>query len=444
MTKVLGKRSWFLHASVFGLSAVVCAAGCASENAGPEREERADDGAPALAQGAAGNAAATTQKEITIASLPDAKCTLTDDATGDSNMVLADDEGLVHVWAAPKAASRTLTLDCDEPDGSAGSRPARYNFDLAQARTFARARPRVQSTRRRILPGLADPTGISQNEVTEAGYPPRPDRDSPRYERWLELVSRPVTLIEPHGVQTDQFRGPATTGMPSVNFAGVALSAASTRYTDAASWMFVPEFILQGTKSIASPWVGLGGVHDRPIIQMGVQGTSTGGVATTYFGWLEYYINGLWQTDVNVHVDDYVYMEVYECDSVGHYGPSYHGYGCFYWWNYYTNFVYPWIGWKMPTQDKDGNPFPAFTGKTCEFVIERSHDQCSGGYCNLSKWNGIVGGTLDCFKKGGTTSYSHSTDPYELLSMINGSNQKLATPSANYTDQVGVDWLRAN
>jgi hypothetical protein len=165
---------------------------------------------------------------------------------------------------------------------------------------------------------------MSQSDVIAAGYPPRPDPDSPRYERWLELVSTPVTLIDVHAVQTNRHRGPAK-AMSSTNYAGIALdypgSAPYTTYTDAGSWMFVPDLSQQGSGSIASPWIGLGGVHDSVIIQQGVEGFSSGGV-TMYFAWYEYYPDGLLMLDTNVNPNDLVYMEAYECDQSWNSGRS--------------------------------------------------------------------------------------------------------------------------
>lgn len=442
-------QHWHSNASALGFCAAVFAAGCAGKAAGPRQEESVDDTAAALTQGTAGTAAAmdqqqtagttaaTDQQEITIASLPDSTCTLTDDKSGNSTQILADDEGLVHLWAAPTAASKTLTLDCDEANGSGGSLRAHYNFDLAETKTFATAVPRATSKRRRVLPGLADPNGISQSAVTAAGYPPRPDTGSPRYESWRRLVATPVTLIDANTIETELHRGPATSAT-SQNWSGLILdypgSAPYTKYTDVGSTYTILPFYQQGTgTSIASPWVGLGGSTDNAIIQEGLDGVSVGGV-TTYKPWVEYFPNSLIYPAFAVSLGDVVYWEVWECDSSRNYGPTRTGYGCFYWADLTKGTSYI-KTIKKPTS-------ATFLGGSCEAIVERVTD--CGSYCRLSSWTGVVWQQFQCWDQGGTTTRDLTTEPYLVMTMTNASGQNMVVPSSANPNWAGFDWIRSN
>lgn len=86
-------RSQF-NAIAMALSAAIVPSGCAIEVTGPNE-------AAASTQGLAVAAEDAPQQEITIASLPDSRCDLTAHDSADTMEVWADDEGLVHLWAAP-------------------------------------------------------------------------------------------------------------------------------------------------------------------------------------------------------------------------------------------------------------------------------------------------------------------------------------------------------
>jgi hypothetical protein len=154
------------------------------------------------------------QKEITIAGVPHTKCMLHPDGSDASMPVWADDEGIIHLSAAPTVASQMFAVECSEPNGS-----AQYKFDLANPDTFSPATPRAVSKDRSMRPALQD-IDMKQEGLIAAGYPPRPDKGSSRYARWLENVSRPAIVIKPHQIESQLSFDPGTskTGYNWVGF----------------------------------------------------------------------------------------------------------------------------------------------------------------------------------------------------------------------------------
>jgi hypothetical protein len=413
---------------------VVCEAGCASDAVHDGSETSVSNKQMTLQVDA--NGTRDAPREISVASLPDSTCVLTADDSGETTTVLADDEGVVHLWGVPSLIPELYTLECDETDSSGVTRREKYAFDLAAPDAFEAATPRAASKRRRALEPLLDPSGISQEDVIAAGYPPRPDPDSARYEDWLKIVTSRVTMIDAYTLETEFHRGPAT-ATTSPNWSGLALdypgSAPFANYTDAAGWMVLANFFKNGTgTSITSQWVGLGGAHDSVIIQAGIDATAVGTI-TAYKPWYEYYPNALVYPAFSMAFNDDTYWEVWECDVNGNYGPSYHGYGCFYWLDRTKSTSY----FKVVKKPSGAT----FTGSSCEAIIERVTD--CGSYCNLSSWYGVIWQGFRCYDAGQSTAWDISTDPYLSFTMQNGSSQSLVVPSSSNPNSAGFDWLQS-
>jgi hypothetical protein len=244
------------------------------------------------------------------------------------------------------------------------------------------------------------------------------------------MVSTPVTVINPRLVEKPIFHDPVT-NTTSPNWAGLAIDYPGDDYTDVNSWFTVPAFSQQGTgTSHAAIWIGLGGWLDNPIIQEGIDGIATGGV-TSYAPWYEYYPKAAVYPAFTMSPGDVVEWDVWECDSSENYGPSSHGFGCFYWYDSTKHTVLM----NKLVQIQSGQ---TFTGKSCEGIIERV------GSSFLSWWPGGATVPFNCWDFGGTTTYNVSTDPYLNINMMNGSGQAMASAAKSNPDTAIISWNRSH
>jgi len=398
----------------------------------PEEDDGQSDEDVAAAQQLL-RSAAQEQREFTIASQPYADCELTSTGSDHSVPVVADGDGIVHLWAAPSGAGQVFTLECNEPSG-----PARYDFDLGDPAMFApsasraASRSSAPSNDRWIRPPLSDPESKSQSELTAAGYPPRPAPGTERYQQWLEQASRPITVIRPRVFNRgNRHKGPE---IPDDNInwgTGLSLKAKGARYTDVYSSFDVPTCIAKGSLSMADKWIGLGGSDgSKRLIQAGVECESIDGV-TYYSPWFEYYTHPTQYPGIAMGPGDQVYWEVWECSANGSYGPSSHGYGCFFWYNasrgtaLFTQIV------KIPSGT-------AFKGGSCDSVME-SH---------LPDWefSGWAGGTsipFTCAADGNFTTRDLSTDRYENNTMVNDRGRTLGYAEATEPNVATMFWRRS-
>jgi hypothetical protein len=132
-----------LRTSALGFSALILAAASSSEVGGPGQEGNVGDETTTPGQDTAN---AVPQQEITIATRPDAVCKLTDEVTGDNMSVHADDEGVVHLWAAPTVSAKRFTLDCDKERALLAGANSTSSTSLGLRPSFARHRNPFRSS----------------------------------------------------------------------------------------------------------------------------------------------------------------------------------------------------------------------------------------------------------------------------------------------------------
>jgi hypothetical protein len=375
-------------------------------------------------------------QEITVATDPNASCTLYTPDRKTSMRVWPDDIGIVHLWAP--WTSETYVVECNE----AGT-TVQHALDLGNAATFQPAIPRKQRAPRSVLPAITNPLAKSQTELMKAGYPPRPDpvRAAPLYQKWLKTVSVPLTVVSPKLVERRDVSFDPPMNYGRTNWSGLALAKPSTRYVLAAVDLTVPEIMLPentpvDAKSQVSFWGGLDGLpYWTPIIQAGIDYFSVGSVGT-YAVWYEYYSIvtpwAIFDSAMPVAPGDDMQFAVWECDASMTVGG--HGYGCF----LYVNNTTGSIGFRQV--EAPPPPFNTFVGATAEAVAERASyappDPLNFPLTNFG-YQTLVFDALDSTG----AHHSFSSDPYYNISMVTFPFQTLASATKVDPNTVGITWL---
>lgn len=355
------------------------------------------------------------QSEITIAASPSAKCTLHFPNVTDSDhsmTVYAADDGIVHLWA-PHVPERYV-LDCDQ-QGTATT----HLIDLEDPATFLPVPPPVIPKNRKILPALSDPMSLSQADLINAGYPPRPDPSAPAYDQWLEMVSSPMTLItDPTLIERPDVRHEPYTNETAHNWDGLSL-VASVHYDWVLATFTIPTFSTPNgvSNSAVSMWPGLDGDYNTSpiVLQDGIDYDSTGSIGT-YSQWYEYAPDpALYPAGMVVSPGDSMTFWAWEGDSTCASGPGKTGYGCYWYKNNTTGVTLGTLRLPIP-------PGKTFDGKSAEFIMERP--TINGGMRPLSQW--LVASMQAAAVDWNANWHNFQSDPYHLITLINTSNQTLA------------------
>jgi hypothetical protein len=192
----------------------------------------------------------------------------------------------------------------------------------------------------RILPALkdADARQLSNNDLLTRGYPRRPDAvTSPdNYKTWLDMVSRPVTILPPHSVSRSDVShrlrnaeaGTATSG----NWSGYEARGAKGAYDAVQGEWNVPAIVIgePGNVTYSAFWVGLDGDGTKDLIQAGTEQnyTEIGSLSyASYYAWTELLPNQPTEQEVSLPVnpgdDIFVWVQA----------PAGLPNGCFFLWN---------------------------------------------------------------------------------------------------------------
>jgi len=398
------------------------ALGC-SDDIGAARLDPAEAAIEALV-----SKGAPTPREITIASTPHARCTISSHLTQETMPVWADDVGLLHLWAAETTTPETYRLECEE-EGKAASRV----LDLSDPELFQPATARARPTGRSTLPALTETQALSPEELIHAGYPPRPDpvRAAPLYKRWLDLVSKPMTLIRPNLVHQPGVEFGPVEFRTSSAWSGSILHQTGTRFVWAIGTMQVPHCQNPAgtTSSRVAFWAGLDGwATGGNVIQDGFMYENVGGVGR-YVAWYEYFpLAPVFDSTMVVRPNDSVTFWAWEGDVNCTAGVGRVGYGCFWYKNNTTNVTAGTFTVERP------NMF--FTGTTGEAIAERVGWPVS----KFSFGTNMEFAIIDY--NGGW--HSQATNPYYIVGIVNGAGQQLvAAADLGTSNTVLWTWLRA-
>jgi len=210
-----------------------------------------------------------------------------------SGVVFAGSDGKVHFTPPPPDWGTKLTFNCS----LSGSPQGTHLVDFNDTSTFTEeSQAALDAQPISTRPGLTgDPTALSNSQLLEQGYPPRPDpqADPSQYSRWLDAISRPVTVFQPVPITHiglhayGQYIGSGTcnwTGFvqsadsfPNEN-CGLTTNWTGTTYSIYHFYSSVPWITSAGGTAL---WAGIGGLNVSTfgvsnLIQSGFWMTNTG------------------------------------------------------------------------------------------------------------------------------------------------------------------------
>jgi hypothetical protein len=291
------------------------------------------------------------QTPVVLLTQPDAACDLHLPGVNDAAHTMrlyANEEGYVRVHLTVQEGSQEdqrVQLDC-AAGGTVTTYPVRLRAAVSATADMPAPQAYVPAPKdARVLPALTEETaqGFSDRYLVSLGYPPRPDATaSPdRYAKWLDRVSRPVTLLPPHLVSnpniTRQRRGvepgvEANTLETTNNWSGQELRYKSSSYFEIDGAWNVPSVVGEvGKATYSTMWIGMDGDCNNPLdpkacndlVQEGTEQDYSdlgGGIgAAHYYAWeellpnqpTEQYLPGL----SNINSGDVIHASLYICDS---------------------------------------------------------------------------------------------------------------------------------
>lgn len=218
---------------------------------------------------------ANVQTPIVLKTQPDAACDLHAAGVSDAAHTLrfyANGDGYIKVHVMAKQESQEdaqVQLDC-----AAAGNVTSYPIRLRAASSPTDSMPAPQTVMpapegSKVLPALTaeEAQQLADDELSTRGYPARPDAAaSPdQYARWLDHVSRTLTVLPPHSVsRSDISHGvrhvEEGTGT-AANWSGYELRGKNRSYMQVSSNWNVPELVAYeaGYTTYSAVWVGIDG-----------------------------------------------------------------------------------------------------------------------------------------------------------------------------------------
>jgi hypothetical protein len=338
---------------------------------------------------------------VVLMTEPDAACDLHTAGVNDPSHTMrlyGNIEGYVQFHFTPNQDIQDahLQLDCTTQE-AVTTHPLHLRIAASPTEDMPAPERSVPAPRgSKILPALTDEAArqLSDEDIIAQGYAPRPNAtESPEaYVKWLDRVSRSITLLPPHSVsRSDISHLPqgVTEGLSGANnnhWSGfVATGSAETYKVVYGDWV-VP-FVSgdpSGQGCFSSVWAGLDGYPpSNDVVQAGTeqdaQDLSPSGTATTYYAWTEVVPQQPTAHQVlSVNPGSTISVAVWVGDSKGSIDPH----GSYAWFN----IVDVNSGQEFKHFTKLGTTF-GFTASTAEWIVERP--LVDGGFFGLSDY-GIV------------------------------------------------------
>jgi hypothetical protein len=282
---------------------------------------------------------------IVLKSTPDAACDLHAEGVSDRAQTLrfyANGDGYLKIHANPKQASDEihLQLDCTE-NGTV----VRYPLHLRASFSPTEDMPAPESVMptpkgSKILPGLtaAEARQLSDDELINRGYAMRPDAaTSPgQYARWLDGVSRPMTVVPSHSVSRSDIGHRTQQGIQggisdNYNWSGFLADHSQRSYSAVSGSWNVPEVVYAEANhsTYSAFWIGLDGYSLSDLEQAGTEQDAIDfepfGYFANYSAWTELLPNQLTEQDVSLSPNPGDRMSVEVWISTGSGAPNANG-----------------------------------------------------------------------------------------------------------------------
>jgi hypothetical protein len=239
------------------------------------------------------------QNSIVLKTQASATCDLHATGTSDTRSMrfYANGDGYVKIQAnAREGIEGRFELDC-----SSNGQKVSYPLHLLASSTPTSDMPAPQSKMplpkgSKVRPALteAQSQSMTDDQLDRLGYPARPDvLTSPdKYAKWLDRVSRVITVLPTHPVSTNVTATPAS--YTSSNWSGLeAHSKTQHQYSAVTAIWNVPVILVassDGNPDYSAFWVGLDGDGTKDLVQAGTEQDAQeflGIVFTNYYAWSE-------------------------------------------------------------------------------------------------------------------------------------------------------------
>jgi Peptidase A4 family len=285
--------------------------------------------------------APNVQTPIVLKTMADAACDLHAVGTSDTRTMrfYANGEGYVKIHAtAREGMEGRVQLDCSS-NGKAVSYPLHLLASSSPTADMPAPQSHVPTPKgSKVRPGLteAQAQSLSDNELANLGYTERPDvLSSPdQYAKWLDHVSRPMTVLPQHLVSTNVTASPGSYAF--ANWSGLeAHSTTKRKYSAVTAIWNVPPILIggpSGNPTYSAFWIGLDGDRTKDLVQAGTEQDAQeflGILFTNYYAWSELLPNQPTEQGVfGVNAGDEIQVEVWIGTGSGAPNPK-GGYGSF-------------------------------------------------------------------------------------------------------------------
>ena len=265
------------------------------------------------------------QNSIVLKAQAGASCDLHATGTSDTRSMrfYANGDGYVKIQAsAREGIEGRVQLDCSSSKGQTVSYPLHLVASSTPTSDMPAPQSKVPTPKgAKIRPALteAQAQSMTDAQLDKLGYPARPDvMASPdKYTKWLERVSRSMTVMPTHLVSTNVTATPGS--YTSSNWSGLEAHSKNQHQYSAvdASWGVPPLFVASsdGNPDYSSFWIGLDGDGTKDLVQAGTEQDAQeflGIVFTDYYAWSELLPNQPTENFVSsVNAGDEMQVEVW-------------------------------------------------------------------------------------------------------------------------------------
>ena len=317
---------------------------------------------------------------IVLKTLPDAVCDLHGEgagANGSGMKFYANGEGYLKIHARIKEEFQEARaeLDCTAK-GSITRYPLHLRASSSPTSDMPAPRNEMPAPKGSIVQSAlteAEAQQLSDDELTSRGYPPRPDSPA-AYATWLEVVTRPSIMVDPHLVsRPDVFHHLVqASATHSYNWSGYVADAPKNRtYSSVHGEWNVPEVrACENVNSTYSAfWIGLDGYNLTELNQEGTEQDCYyigGSYYTNYYAWSELLPNQPVEQQITAFTPnpgDYMYATQWIGNKSG--VRTNNGSGAYVW--FYMNDMSQGVYAEFPTKLNT----TYFYGKTVEWIMER-------------------------------------------------------------------------
>ena len=367
--------------------------------------------------------APNVQTPIVLKTMADAACDLHAVGTSDTRTMrfYANGEGYVKIHAtAREGMEGRVQVDCSS-NGKAVSYPLHLLASSSPTADMPAPQRHVPTPKgSKVRPGLteAQAQSLTDDELANLGYTERPDvLSSPdQYAKWLDHVSRPMTVLPEHLVSTNVTASPGSYTFS--NWSGLeAHSTTKRKYSAVTATWNVPLITFgdsSGNPTYSAFWIGLDGDSTKDLVQAGTEQDAQeflGILFTNYYAWSELLPNQPTEQGVfGVNAGDEIEAEVWIGTGSGAPNPK-GGYGSF-----------RIIDWTQSNESLFYVPLAGtyYNGTEAEWIMERP--TVGGSLPDLSAYGTATMVNATALQVIGTKWVRCGTAANRNISMYNGSD----------------------